>query len=276
MILKTIKLKVVLMIVMSLSLISCEKENIPSVSDFDYTPPTQNEIITDHFFDIFTYSVERTAPDGTKSNGITAPKIWRKTFYTPENVKVYLDSSVNDSDKEVIQGFLTEVESIIVGSGITFSFTDNIDEMNIGIVNGSSAYRNEIFGIEGATPPDYWFGGVQKRTTCRTLTKSYMWYDPDHSIEKTIKHELGHCLGLTHAESGSSLMYHDLGGAEESLSEIDVAALKLAYYNGVYGPLYTNTETEEGSCEPDESYLLPGEEEEIRNKIRLILENDFN
>lgn len=274
----TKNLKIILMIVMSLSLISCEKENTLSVPNDDFTPQLDNRstITANHFFDILTSSVERIAPDGTKSSGITAPKIWRKTFYTPESVKVYLDSSVSDSDKEVIQGFLTEVESIIVGSGITFSFTDNIDEMNIGIVNGSSAYRDEIFGITGATPPDYWFGGVQKRTTCRTLTKTYMWYDPDHSREKTIKHELGHCLGLSHAESGSSLMYHNLGAAEESLSEMDMAVLKLAYYNGVYGPLFANTETEEGSCEPDEYYLLPGEEEEIRNKIRLILENDFN
>lgn len=102
-----------------------------------------------------------------------------------------------------------------------------------------------------------------------------MWYDPAHSRDKLIRHELGHCLGLTHAESGRSLMYHNIGDAEESLSEMDVTVLKLAYYNGVYGPLFTNTETEEGSCKPDESYLLSGEEEEIRNKILLILENDF-
>jgi len=254
-----------LIVTFLLILTSCEKEDISNITDNNTFPViTEIDRQISHFFDIATYD--------NVTHSVTGEKVRLEPRRHRGEVKIYLDSSVTPQEKQVIDNQINLVLTYIEGSGVSFVYTNDIDNFDIGIVSGSPEYMNSVFGTN-SNPPDYWFGGVVGWSTCRTIQKRYMWFDPEHSKEKTIRHELMHTIGLKHVESGNSLMYHNLGQADDILSPNDVVALKLLYYDGVYGAI---SPVEIDNCSDDERYMYPNEEEELKEKIRLIIENDFN
>jgi hypothetical protein len=241
---------------------SCEKEDINTIGEIPTVSETDR--IIKHFFDLTTYPNSTHAHTGETVR--LAPKRWRG------DVRIYLDNSVNNNDRQIIYNIIDSVSVYIEGSGVNFIYTDDIDNFDFGIVNGTPEYMNSVFGTN-SNSPDGWLGATSGYSNCVTIEKRYMWYDGYNSMEILIGHELGHGLGLSHAKSGESLMYHWLNQNDDFFTKQDIAVLKLLYYDGVYGenfPASTDVEL----C--NEQYLTDTQEEDLREKLRLIIENDFN
>lgn len=246
-----------LLIVLTLFITSCEKE--PISEPFEPIQVDTDSLIVEHFFDLNVKS---------NSTGQTfEPKRLRG------EVKVYLDTSINDTDRQTIKNFYDSISTYIQGSGVTFVYTDDTSDFTIGIVNGTPEYMNSVFGTNA--PPQTWqFGVVSGYAECTTLKKRYMWYNPDHSRVKTINHELGHTIGLGHAEFGESLMYTNFGewNSRSSLTDNDIAAVKLLYYNGQLGPVSPDVTN---GCTDDDQLLYEHEVEPLKVLLKDIIENDY-
>lgn len=185
--------------------------------------------------------------------------------------KVYLDSSVTDSQKQILDDLMSEINSIVDVSLLSFEYTDDIDEFDIGIVFGHHTYMNEVFGIN-ANPPSTWWGGTSIAADCHEMIKSYIWFERD--VERLLKHEFLHALGLRHADGGrSSIMFHNMNVAEDNMTEYDRAALKLLYYEGDYGSV---VEYIADDCSDDDRYLYGDEVKDTKEQLQNIIDNNYN
>lgn len=256
---KKIKMKKIyfLLIVLTFLITSCEKETIS-----EYIEPIQVELdkdslIIEHFFDLNILS---------NSQGNTfEPKRLRG------EVKIYFDTTVSEIDREVIRDFYDSVSTYIQGSGVTFVYTNDINDFTIGIVNGTPEYMNSVFD-SNAYPQTWQFGSVSTRSECNTITKKFMWYN--RGGYETIRHELGHTIGLGHAEFGKSLMYTDFSNPNSTsiLMENDIAAIKLLYYEGQLGSVSPDDDDE---CTEDDTLLYDHEVEPLKLLLKDIIENDY-
>jgi len=245
---------------------SCEKEDINTIGEIPTAPVvSETDRIIKHFFDLTTHPNATHAHTGETVR--LAPKRWRG------DVRIYLDNSVNNNDRQIIYNLIDSVSVYIEGSGVNFIYTDDIDNFDFGIVNGTPEYMNSVFGTNAVKSDETILGSVSGWANCVTIGKRYMWYDSYQSMEILIGHELGHGLGLTHAKSGESLMYHWLNRNEDFFTKQDIAVLKLLYYNGIYGESFPPSSDVE-LC--NEQYLTKTQEEDLKEKLRLIIENDFN
>jgi hypothetical protein len=248
-----------------LTILSCEKEGVNTISEIPTVPVVSDtDRIIQHFFDLTTYP--GYIHPRTGESVLYAPRRWRG------DVRIYLDSTVGSEDREIIYNIIDSVSTYIEGSGVNFSYTDDIDNFEVGIVNGPPEYMNSIFGTNVRNSDESYetYGAVSGYANCVTLVKKFMW--SENSIETIIGHELGHVLGLSHAEQGKSMMYPLLGQMDPFFTKQDIAVLKLLYYNGIYGenfPISSDIEL----C--NELYLTETQEEDLREKLRLIIENDF-
>ena len=242
-----------LLVLLVLVLVSCEKETVFQPID----PPVVDTVspMISHFITLTTFGGERE------------PKKLRDT------VRVYLHSTMSEGDKEVVYNLVDKIISIIGEGKINFIYTDDINNFDIGMVYGSAGLMNTLFGTN-SNPPDYWYGGTSgNNTECTTINKRYIWYDWSNPM--LIKHEFLHAVGLGHATSGSSIMYHMIGGNDDEMSNNDIAALKLLYYDGVYGEMVPKVNNGTTSCTEDDIFLLGDELEELKEFSQMIIENNY-
>ncbi len=258
----------ILLIFISVFLVySCSEDIQVSGTSWDPVPfvPTENQMIN-HFLELAC--PDATLPDGGRAR--FEPARWR-----PGVIRVYYDHSVSELHRQELNRFMEELTSHLGSSELSFEVSNDLNEFDIGIVHGTPDYKNAVFGTSHNPPPTTWWGGTIGESDCRTITKKYIWYNPPRLIMNTLKHEFLHALGFYHASSGlESIMYHSIPENSEEMSELDIIALKLLYYNGELGMVSKPNEDED--CTLDEYYLLEEELDLFTSRLESIITNNFN
>jgi len=257
----------ILVILLAFLVNSCS-ENI-QVSGTSWNPvpfvPTENQMIN-HF-------LELTSPDATLPDGRRArfePARWRRDV-----IRVYFDDSVSEMHRRELNRFMEELTSHVNSNELSFEISNDLNDFDIGIVHGTPDYKNEVFGTSHNPPPTTWWGGTIGERECTTITKKYIWYNPPRLIINTLKHEFLHAVGFHHASSGlESMMYHSIPDNSEVISELDIVALKLLYYNGQFGMV--SKLNEDDDCTLEEYYLFEEELDLFTSRLESIIANDFN
>lgn len=254
-IMKDISKSILLLLLSVLVLTSCEP-------DIDPVIPTDNGDTS--YFDPEVHHFIDVVVDYKNGRGVEPRKRYGLT-------KVYLDSSVTVSQKQILDDLIIEINSIVDVSLLSFEYTNDINEFDIGIVFGEPTYMNEVFGTN-TNPPSSWWGGTSIAADCHEMIKSYIWIDRD--VEKLLKHEFLHALGLRHTDGGrSSIMFHSMGDAQNNMSEYDRAVLKLLYYEGDYGSV---VEYIADDCSDDDRYLYEDEVKDTKEQLQNIIDNNYN
>lgn len=239
----------------SVFFISCENE--PPTNNTGYEPPIVdiNDQIINHFIQLTTDGINKLEPRKRRDNPV-----------------IYLHHTMSENEKQVVYGFAEQL-SVLLGEEImSFSFTDTMDEYDIAIVYGDAQYLNDNFGTNSVTDNGYWGAAVRTYKECTVFGKTHIWYDVSSS--KLIKHEFLHALGLGHASTGRSIMYHNMNDADSNMSDLDKAVLRLLYYNGTYGEIVPPVDNPE-NCTDDDVFLMGEDLENLKIQLRSILENEF-
>ena len=241
--------------------ISCEK-NTPEPSD-----PNGNDSISN----IISHYFALNNPIWVRDDDT----VRLKTYRLRDTVKIFLDSTVNTSDKAVLEEMIELVEQNIEGSGVKFVFVEDTSDFSLGIVHGSKKYLFERFNLSDFTEaPDFALGQYCKTERfCTTIQKGFIWYESNS--DQLLRHEFGHALGLRHAIGHYSLMHTDITHPFSSgkLSKLDLSVLRLKYYDGVLGtlsPEYVD------SCSDENIIMRPSEENDFKVFLEEIIRNNYH
>ena len=242
-----------LFLVLSLIFISCTQDPIVRVEPLEPAKVDTTEVIVNQFIDLAT------------TDGVYVPVKFRGP------IKVYLDTSINEVDSQIIYDLANKIVQEVGKEFISFEYTNDINDYHIGMVYGGPEYGNSVFGNVFNTDTDWW-GAVTGGNNCTDMRVRYGWYNRHNPT--LIKHEFLHAIGLGHASSGNSIMYHNITDASTDITFEDISVIKLLYYKGVYGEMVPPLENPD-DCSYDYRHLSEDELGELKDFIRLIVDNDY-
>ena len=215
-----------------LTLVSCEKEELPS----EESDKVIIDRIINHFQDISTHLYSDW--EGTGENLYQRNARWKDGGLNGTNkIDVFFhESFTNVSKKNGLIEFLETLDSNITDENIKFNIVTSIDSADITIFFGKDE-RDQVYGESadnGFLGAAIWDTENMRNIQNPDVTKivhGNLWINIwDH---KLLKHEFLHVLGFHHTNL-NGIMNHYVNNMRE-LKDLDVKVINLLYHNGDYG-----------------------------------------